>query len=355
MSGVSQTRGVVATPNIPVRSIAAAGTDWATGTPLLQGVNRVTSGSIAQAVSLPAAIGSGLVIDVHVDTTFFVVVFPKPTEQINQFGASIGYATFPRQRLRFIDVGVGLWDFTTNLPLLYPIYNTITAFAGGGQASATQLGMGNNVIRTCATAGDSVKLPLALGGCNLIAVYNDTALHVDIYPDTGQKINRQANNEKFILPPGKCAIFNDIGPGPDQWVGGLLDAGYPIQFSGKGATFNPADATTYYIGQGIEPTSTQQIQRVRIPRTGTIRSVSISFLNLGAGSAETSSIYFQKNAVTDYLISSSVVNNAVYTEILASTLDIPVVAGDFFEIKWVTPTWVTNPTFVTINGMVYVD
>jgi hypothetical protein len=247
MSGVTQTRGVVATPNVPVREIAAAGVDWATGTPLLQGVNRVTSGSIAQGVSLPAATGSGLIIDVHVDTTYFTIVHPKPGEQINQFGASIGYATFPRQRLRFIDVGTGLWDFTTNLPLLYPIENTITAAPDGTQASSWYLAMGNNVVRTNTTEGGSVRLPLALGGCNLIALHNATDKSVRVYPNDGQYINKLAVNECFWLPPGKMALFNDIGPNDDQWVGGIVSAnagpetvssGLPLIYAGSGSMAN---------------------------------------------------------------------------------------------------------------------
>ncbi len=46
-----------------------------------------------------------------------------------------------------------------------------TAHAGGGQASATQLGMGLNVVTVVATAADSVKLPPAFAGA-LVAVVN---------------------------------------------------------------------------------------------------------------------------------------------------------------------------------------
>ena len=40
----------------------------------------------------------------------------------------------------------------------------ITAFAGGGQGSATALTTEINQISTCATGGDSVKLPAAAAG-----------------------------------------------------------------------------------------------------------------------------------------------------------------------------------------------
>jgi hypothetical protein len=248
--GVSQANGVVATGSTtitPIRTIAASGYTYAAGTPLRPGINRVTSGNIAECVSLPLATGSGAQIDVHVDTTYFIVVMPNIGEQINQFGASIGYAVFPRQRIRFIDVGTGLWDFTTNLPLLYPIENTITAAADGTQASSYYLAMGNNVIRTNTAEGGSVRLPIALGGCNLIAAYNDTDKSVRVYPNDGQYINQLAVNEPLYLPPGKMALFNDIGPNDDQWVGGIVShnpapetvsMGIPLIYAGSGSMAN---------------------------------------------------------------------------------------------------------------------
>src|SRR6266446_1499595 len=52
-------------------------------------------------------------------------------------------------------------DFKSINPIIpiYPNLQNITAHAGGGQALATQLNLGINVISVVATAGDSVKLP----------------------------------------------------------------------------------------------------------------------------------------------------------------------------------------------------
>jgi hypothetical protein len=48
--------------------------------------------------------------------------------------------------------------------------NAITAFAGGGQASATQLAAEVNRITTVATAGDSVKLPASVAGLTILLI-----------------------------------------------------------------------------------------------------------------------------------------------------------------------------------------
>lgn len=66
-----------------------------------------------------------------------------------------------------------------NLGLLGSFMNvsgiTYTAFAGGGQASATQLGYGINVVTVVATAADSVKLPPSVAGAIVFIKNADAA------------------------------------------------------------------------------------------------------------------------------------------------------------------------------------
>ena len=51
-----------------------------------------------------------------------------------------------------------------------PAADTITAFAGGGQANATLLSKEVNRITTVATAGDSVKLPVSAAGLTIVVI-----------------------------------------------------------------------------------------------------------------------------------------------------------------------------------------
>lgn len=54
--------------------------------------------------------------------------------------------------------------------LVEPAANGIVAFAGGGQAGATQLAAEVNRITTVATAADSVKLPAAVAGLTIMLI-----------------------------------------------------------------------------------------------------------------------------------------------------------------------------------------
>lgn len=80
------------------------------------------------------------------------------------------------------------------------VADALTAHAGGGQGSALALTASVNRITTVATAGDSVKLPAAVAGLQVIVV-NDGGKPVDIFPSTGEVINNASANAAFSITP----------------------------------------------------------------------------------------------------------------------------------------------------------
>lgn len=109
----------------------------------------------------------------------------------------------------------------------------------------------------------------------------------------------------------------------------------------------PLSSTTYYSAFGFSAvTSTAETTgRQYVLAAGTIRRLVVWYRHAGTnGSTETSNLYFRFNNTTDTLIAANIVtatsaNNALYT----LDVNIPVVIGDFFTFKWVTPAWVTVP------------
>ena len=87
-----------------------------------------------------------------------------------------------------------------------PVTTGITAFAGGGQASATQLSFGYNEVTVVATTGDSVKLQAAQADAQ-ITVINEGANPMDVYPATGDTINDGAANAAISVAPGVTVVF----------------------------------------------------------------------------------------------------------------------------------------------------
>ena len=105
----------------------------------------------------------------------------------------------------------------------------ITAFATGGQASATALTKDINRIATCATAGDSVKLPAATPGM-MVVVLNDGAAIAAIFPSSGETIDAGAANASVLVNPTSGAIYFCTTAGAWQSISlGGSGAGETIQ------------------------------------------------------------------------------------------------------------------------------
>lgn len=138
-------------------------------------------------------------------------------------------------------------------------------------------------------------------------------------------------------------------------VGGAPLVQYSLQ-AGFANLASPADATTYYWGAPSRSTtsSSSQTAPIPIPVTGTLRTVYVRVVNLGtAGSNETSTLSFRLNDTTDTTITSSLATNVSNVGYSATGLTTAVTAGDYFELKWVSPTWGTNPTNVFLVATLY--
>lgn len=94
------------------------------------------------------------------------------------------------------------------------IEDTVTAYAGGGQANATALSSSKRFHRvsTCASAGDSVKLPAATGN-EWHYVRNDGAAACQVFGTSTDTINGVAYGTGVSLPVGCGAIFFSTASG----------------------------------------------------------------------------------------------------------------------------------------------
>lgn len=92
-------------------------------------------------------------------------------------------------------------------PGLGTVANGITAFAGGGQASAVQLSAVYNRVTTVGTAADSVKLPKALPGAEINVVNAAAANAMNVFPSSGDAINALAADAAFSMAANKAAKF----------------------------------------------------------------------------------------------------------------------------------------------------
>lgn len=130
----------------------------------------------------------------------------------------------------------------------------------------------------------------------------------------------------------------------------VLDENYfNVRVVGANAQ-SPADATTYYMGGAVGALSTTEgARKILIPYACTLIGATICAINTAtACTSETSTFYFRKNATTDTTLFSTVAfNGAVPVAKNYTVTGLSVAMNgttDYFEVKWTTPTWATNPT-----------
>ena len=130
---------------------------------------------------------------------------------------------------------------------------------------------------------------------------------------------------------------------------------YSIQFTAL--TFDPADSTTYYIGNYIAaPTTTALRRRLYIPRAGVITKCFIDVTVTGfTGATGNATFSIRLNNTTDTAVSAAAALSAVNNLYSKTDLAIAVAAGDYVEIKMENPAWGTNPTGVQISGLFFVE
>lgn len=111
----------------------------------------------------------------------------------------------------------------------------------------------------------------------------------------------------------------------------------------------PADATTYYNQYGSANSTSESFGRLYIAIPGTITAVYINAFTSGTvGTTETGTLAFRVNNTTDNTISSAIVHDSGVHNYTVSGLNIPLIAGDYFTPKFTTPTWATNPGFISV-------
>jgi hypothetical protein len=87
------------------------------------------------------------------------------------------------------------------------VTNAITAHAGGGQGSAVALTTGFNRVTTVATAADSVKLPSAVAGREVVVTNAAAANALNCFPDTGEIINALSANTALSIAANTTTVF----------------------------------------------------------------------------------------------------------------------------------------------------
>jgi hypothetical protein len=87
----------------------------------------------------------------------------------------------------------------------------LTAHAGGGQSGATALTADLCRVTTVGTAADSVVLPVAAPGMEIVVINAAAANSMNVFPASGDAINALSANAAFAVAAGKtCSFFSTL-------------------------------------------------------------------------------------------------------------------------------------------------
>lgn len=102
------------------------------------------------------------------------------------------------------------------------VSDALTAFAGGGQASALQLTSRINRVSTVASANDSVKLPLAVAGITVEVINGAGANSMQVFGAGTDIINDVATATGVAQAAGKTAQYVCVTSAPaGKWYRNL--------------------------------------------------------------------------------------------------------------------------------------
>jgi hypothetical protein len=124
--------------------------------------------------------------------------------------------------------------------------DAITATAGGGQANAVQVSTVISRVTVVATAGDSVKLPVA-GQGSIYTINNASANSLNIFPAVGDAINALAANAAYALSAGKTLRITSTALGFWNTTGDGVGSVSPVftgTITGQGLNLGAPNITT---------------------------------------------------------------------------------------------------------------
>ena len=207
--------------NINPGVTAYAGGGQANATVLKYGVNRITTvASVGDSVKLPVATpGARCVVINTTNNAMQVYGDNGAVDLINGTANATGVSQAGPSVCTYTCGVANLWETNDVGDGYYGNYSTVsvspsaglTAHAGGGQANATPMTNQINRVTTVASGGDSVLLPPAKHGLQIL-VANDTATNsMNVFPCSqaqggatgGDAINALGQNNAFAVAAGK--------------------------------------------------------------------------------------------------------------------------------------------------------
>jgi hypothetical protein len=138
---------------------------------------------------------------------------------------------------------------------------------------------------------------------------------------------------------------NGAGTLPTFQTAPTVALGFAV-FIQTGVSSGPVDGTTYYFASGSDwsaTTTSTSRTRIYMTSTCTVNSCYGNFHVANPGSAENCTVAIRKNDTTNTNVKTTIQLTATDVAFNGTSLGVALVAGDFIDVIFISPTWATNP------------
>lgn len=217
---------------------------------------------------------------------------------------------------------------------------------------------------TIANVGPGTSNQLLQSGGNAANPTYSTATYPPTATGTGTILRADGTNwsaTTATYPTTAGTSGNLLTSDGTNWTSSAPPAaglGYTLALVNRDDSSDPADGITYFMctNQFIQFTASgNAATRLYVPKAGTATKV-YGAITVGGtlGSTENSTLSLRLNNTTDTTISNAL-KLSTASNAFNATISVAVVAGDYFEFKFVSASWATNPLNVCFSGTIYIS
>jgi hypothetical protein len=236
-----------------VDSLTATGSSQATALQLNREINRISNasntGSPFSGVLLPASV-AGLTVILVNSSSNSIQVYGNGNDTINDIVGATGVTQISNSEVEYACPLAGKW-YTDGIGVGYAgslvtdsFADGLTANAGGGQANATSITTTISRITNVANIGDSIKLPPAVPGLDLI-VMNHGAKSIQVFGSGNDTVDDVSSTFGVPQMIGSVTIYACVTAG--KWYSNGIGTGFAAGLP----TISFTDNLTAHAGGGF--------------------------------------------------------------------------------------------------------
>lgn len=210
----------------------------------------------------------------------------------------------------------------------------------------------NHALQVGASNGGLTSLSVASTGKILQGVTGaDPAFSTSTYPSTATGTGKilRADGTNWVAstatyPDTAGTSGNLLTSNGTNWSSSAPASTAGTQIQINQGTSNPSDAITYYMKNLSVWATGLGSSAIYIPFACTLTNVYAKVTVAVTGTSENVAFYIRVNDTTDNAVTTTWQWTAASNAVSATSFGLSLSAGDYINLKVVTPTWVTNPT-----------